>query len=1171
MPLDFSFTPDFKHMLDSLGITPESLRTGVSKGLTTGWHESKLDLNAPYFKLKRAGVDPGFNILTDPTVQAQIKSKKQGNISPDVQKLFDSILKMREEEANRGASSTTPHQAWWAKALDYISRPGRAVEGFLTRGAEAKLASGPTNFNPFNKANWIPDPGVYKQAVGGAKQGFTKGRFTGGDVAKAYGIEPNNRVGKFLVNLGIDIGTDPLSYVGFGIGKHVIGDSAKVLATKGTAAEISKQLAMGPSIRGISIPTQKVLEKLLSAPTGKQLSPLEKAATVKRGQYEIDKLSTILGGQAAKNAQLSLANDLAKVGIHPTEAKHYAIDWLNPKKLNDPVIAKEREQWFDLLKTSGIDKGKYLDTTLPEIFKETQSAATKQMTEILDANMEQQIKRTVLAKGFGKEMSIAPVPNLVVKAMDKAGKLPVMNSMVKTFNKTFNTGSSFDRQLYITKARAAGKAEQRINLGTQTLVKAFQGVPKDRRIGWMRALTTSAPRNFAHGVLTLADGRDAGDLAQELFDHYGRYIDWTGKGAGIVSLNRLNQYLPHNMRFDTDVIKAIGFQPGEYANNFKNLLGYHAKHFQDIDPQNFFFHVNIGIEKALARDQFMRSLGDLGIPLKATNLNPKDILGASMAKVPIGKKSTNIAIQVANTSKQSSRVAQELVYKHGYEPIYTKSTREVEKEIDPAYARYLKDKIFHPEIKTGLVHLIKMMDDDKHAEGFWRYYDKALSYFKKAVTLPNPGYHIRNSVGDLLTSYTDGVGGIRGLASYAQAAKLMKSINPVSKNEELQNILTAAVTTEGKIKDPLQEIAQLLSSKGTESLSGRNIMKKNPKWKDVPGQYISAEQLMAAYQHSGMKRGFVATDLAHELHGNPNLALKMTHDVTEKILKYSQQREDYFRMAHFIDRIKRSRASTFKEAYEEAAMYVKKFHFDYTDVTPTERLIFARIMPFYKFQRFAAPLMLQMFAASPGKLLNAQKVLNNMAYAQGYTNDGGFLPTADQILPEYMRDAMMLPLFQSGGNSVYFGNSLLPSTSIFSQTLGLESSSPREVAGSMGQNILQNLTPAAQVPFELYFGKRVLGKGQIPVQSKTGSYLPYLFSKTPVSNIGFNKPQQSDFSTALINFLSGLGLSENTPARQTSELYREKDVITSHRKQSGFSKKKPSTYQTPPFYKPAGG
>jgi hypothetical protein len=1146
MAVNFDFTPSFKAVLASMGIDFSKMRASMDAAASSkgGLNVAPISFNPSiasndqYFKLKRSGIDTGGELLNTDSVQRQVATlKKRSSIDASTQKLYDSILKMREQEKNRGAPDTSPHKSWWAKTLDIISRPMQAVEtGYYNK----KLADKADTDKGFKDFIGIDHLGEFGK---GLKQGIQGKSKTGSDIASdVYGIK--NKPLKFATGLGLDVALDPLSYVGFGIGKSVAGAGVKTATTEQAAKNITEALAKGPAVKGgIKIPTSEELTHSLGGRINTVLTPTEKAKAAQIGAIHIDKISAMLGKQAGKAAQLSVTDDLTKLGLSKADSLAAAKKWLDPKYAKDPNVLSQKNTYAQLIKTlPGMKSSKYLNSTLPTLVKETQSTAAKQLTEVLNANLEQEIKRTLRFRGPGLDIPIAPIPAATMKAVDKIAKAPVINTVVKGFDKAFNTGSGFDHDLYVTKSRAAGKAEQRINIGQKKLVDAFQGMNKDQRVGYMRALAGN-PGSFGRGVITTRDGRDMADVAQEFFDYVGKYIDWSGKGLGVISLHKLNSYLPEKYKFDTALLKKNPqlFNPSSNkgAQNFLNMIAQDRVRYSKVDPQDMMYHMLIGTEKVLARDQFLRGISELGVPIKAHNL--------TQAKI----------------GKEGNTVAHQLVTKHGYEDIPAKGTEAV---VDSSFHRYLNGKVFHPEIKQGVVKMLDMIDDPSKTSDFMRAYDRALGYFKKSVTLPMPSYHIRNSVGDVFTSYLDGVTGARGMASYAQAAKVMKSMNPLSKEQEVSKILEAPVNASGNIDDPMQQIAQLLKA-GRVS---KDVMKKNPKWKDVPGKYVSAEQFLAAYQHMGLKRGFVASDIERELRGNPNLFMKALHLPMDQVTNLSQSREDFFRMAHFIDRIKRSNAPTFEQAAKEAAHYVKKFHFDYTDVTPTERAVFARLIPFYKFQRFATPLMLQMFAATPGRILNAQKVLNNMSYASGYTNDGGFLPTADQILPEYMKDAFMLPLFELGGSTVYGGAGLLPSTSILDQTLGGSGTNPQTVLGGIGRNIIQSATPALQIPIEEYYGKKILGKGQIPI----GSQKDYLLSRNPALNLGNQLTGDTgpEGLVRLLNAISGLGLSQNTPARQKSELYRERDQIIANRKKDHFTTRKPTAPgNLKPYTRPPGG
>lgn len=1137
------FTPEFANLLRQAGVTL-NFSDSMNKNLGKSWgsfSDKNIDKTSPFYKLLASGVKPGYSINSPQTVSAIENRKKQGIVSPDVQKLFDSITKMKNQEAARGAPDVSHHKGWFNKTLDIISRPGRAVTTGLFRDEQAVKDA---------QAQGKPAPGFFRfgEFAKGAKEGFLgRDSKTGIDLLKQQGVY--NKAALFAGGLGIDVAADPLSYVGFGVGKKAAQQLGKVTGTSKIATETAAKIASGPTVNALTAPLPSKLAEDLGlniAKSSKLLTPTEKAVAIKTGINSIDQIGSHLGAQAAKIAHEDLATNLTKVGMSAAKAKASAARWLNPKystKVLNPAVAKDAKElasrlpWLKLMEDSPlVANAPKLDKSRDIIYNEAKQSATKQLSEVLNANLEQQVKRSLTIKGLGLIGTLAPIPDTAVKALGSVAKVNMVGKTLKVFDKTFNTGSNFDRELAMTNSRAAGKAEQRINIAQKSLVNAFQGIDKPARKAWMNAFVGSP--GLGKGVLKLADGSDASGYITDMMNHIGQYIDWTGKGAGIVSIKRINAYLPREYKLPS--AGAMNFA-GNHVVNFKKLFMTDAEHFKNIDPQNWLYHMHIAVEKSVARDQTMRAIAEFGVPLQAKVLT-HDLATGKLVR-------------------EGSAAARELVSKHGYGPIITKGTRTTGHEVDPSYHRYLDGLVFHPDIKQGLVKLVDTIDNYKHTEGIMRLYDKALGYFKKSVTLPSPTYHIRNSIGDLTTSYMDGVEGLRGAASYAQAAKVMKALNPISKQDEIRNILEAAPSKTGDLNNPLQEINKLLTSTGATSLSGRTVMKKTTRWKDVPGSNISAEQIWAAYNHTGLKRGFVATDLEHELRGNPNLPSKLVHQGMQKILDFSQSREDYFRLAHFIDRIKRSKAPSFEEAAKDAAHYVKKFHFDYSDVTETERLAFARVMPFYKFTRFATPLMTQIFFSSPGKILNAQKVLNDVSQAQGYSIDpGDFLPTADKLLPSYMQDLMMLPLMQSGANTSYF-NPGLPETQIFSQTMGGESNSVGGTAKSILSNLAQSVTPAISTPAELYFGKRVLGGGQIPVQTKSGSYLPYVASKTPLTNTAYNKVPGDNGLQALLSFLSGLGITTNTPNKQKGELYRQKDAITRNRQKSGYK-----TPTNPPFY-----
>ncbi|MGL4893909.1 MAG: hypothetical protein ACRC47_03590, partial [Shewanella sp.] len=335
------FSPKFAAMLRAAGI--DFSKSAPAAKQPWVWGQSfEHNKNAPYWEAKNAGVEL-FGHLTDPTNIKRIEAtRKQGVLTPEVQKLYNSLVTMREVEQRRGAESQERGRSWWEKGLDYISRPGRAVTTGLYRGDQAAPARDLGSID-----NWL---GGFAR---GAKEGFTGGKDakTGSDILKdRLGVE--NRAALFAGGLATDIAVDPLSYVGLGVASRAVHGSTKGVSkiAQGRKIDQTRRGAEGivASI-GANVPkTVKVtpnadaLAKALGidvAAGSKVLTPTQKAAAAKSGVKTADQYAAAVGAVAAKSAQLQLATDLTKVGYSASNAQKVAKVFMNPKLAADPTIA----------------------------------------------------------------------------------------------------------------------------------------------------------------------------------------------------------------------------------------------------------------------------------------------------------------------------------------------------------------------------------------------------------------------------------------------------------------------------------------------------------------------------------------------------------------------------------------------------------------------------------------------------------------------------------------------------------------------------------------------------------------------------------------------------------------------------------------------------------------
>jgi hypothetical protein len=1031
-----------------------------------------------------------------------------------------------DEEARaqlEGRSSA--HRSIFSRIMSVLSRPGQAVEGFVL-GNQAQVAGKPGEGN------------VLSQRLQDAAAGFTgHSHFSGAQALRSKGV--NNKVVTGLGGFGIDAVLDPVSYLGAGVAKKAVFDP---LAAKATfdAAKVA-----GPKADSLAFN--------LGADIASGTTVLPKRQLVARaqvGQKAIDQVANQIGVDAARTARAALETDLIKVGMPKGLAAKRARRWMDPGYAGTEAMIRNSQPWFEKIMASPDTLKSAVDTTVTKVAEQAAENTAKQLTELLHANLTQQVERSIKLRFAGVPVGRIPLPPGVQSALGQAAKVDMVGKTLGVFDKAFHTGTRFDNELTVVKARAAGVAQRRIEIGRQWITKAFTGVDLANRRAYMEALTTGPRESVGRDLVRNAAGEDVADHTASVLDHLGKYVDFKGDGSGLLSIDDLNRYLPgkkgptshgNYMKFDKRTITGVpeavhaegNAQGGLFeisphlltapkptqvrVQSMQDLIKANGDYLRHVDPAKFLYALHIAVEKGVARDQLGRAIREWGVEVNPKVLTRDPLTGRMQAGRP-------------------SVAAKELVDKHGYEPIHTSGHLQ---ETSGFYGKHLDGLIFPPEVKKGLLRVIQIADHEEKRGELLRSFDRVQNMTKKLLTLPTPAFHIRNSFGDFMTGSLDGVIGPRGMASYQQAMRTMVGLKRAKEpfSETTPSPLTAALTAPvnpatGAQPSAVEALAGLLRNVPEAPGAGKRILKAPKNWPDAPGGYLTDAQIWAAYSHAGLNQGFVAGDLGQEvaMHNPDALApTQALHTTMDKLMQASTARENFFRLAHFIDRVKRSSAPTLAKAAEEAAYYVRKFHFDYTDVTPFEQAVMARLLPFYKWTRFATPLMLQTFFAKPGAILNWQRVQAGISEAAGFPVDENMLPSADLILPQYFSDAAMYPLYTSSrGNNVYM-NPGVPSTQIGNQTLGLSGDNPSEVGGSAFRSLVASSSPFLQAPFELATGHRVFGGGDIPT-GPTGKYLLGRFGG-PVPNLEMNSGK-ADFDTRLLSAFTGLGLSENTPGRQ---------------------------------------
>ena len=344
---------------------------------------------------------------------------------------------------------------------------------------------------------------------------------------------------------------------------------------------------------------------------------------------------------------------------------------------------------------------------------------------------------------------------------------------------------------------------------------------------------------------------------------------------------------------------------------------------------------------------------------------------------------------------------------------------------------------FHPEVSRQIDKFFELVHSPRAAGALDTYLQKVTDVYKQLVTTYSPvAWNVRNSIGDAFTGLLDGVTGAHGLASYRQASRAIRLRRGLDE------------TSQEAIHTPGSSLADLGSP-------------RSALFRTQSGKSVSVEETLALYNRHGLNTGFIQTDFGPQ-HANLNLGsprgtiARFTHQPLQAL---ATTQADFFRLAHFIDVMKRSTFRNIDDIGQEAAEHVRRFKFDYNDFTPMEKTVFSRVVPFYKFQRKNLPLMTAMLFAKPSKMLLPSKAQTAISEYMGYDSEG-FMPDYDatSVMPEWVRDMGTYPIANHNGNTI-FARPALPSND------------PMDLIDEYPGGLIEQGTPALTLPIEMAAGE----------------------------------------------------------------------------------------------------
>lgn len=239
-----------------------------------------------------------------------------------------------------------------------------------------------------------------------------------------------------------------------------------------------------------------------------------------------------------------------------------------------------------------------------------------------------------------------------------------------------------------------------------------------------------------------------------------------------------------------------------------------------------------------------------------------------------------------------------------------------------------------------------------------RTFDSVQNWWK-AQALVAPSYHVRNFVGNMWNNF---LGGVTDPTDYFQAGRLQNG--------------------------------------------------KALQFTDDAGRVWDQNTLMKAARQTGvLGDGWYAKDiptaLESELGGLSWNPLKQNFGLFKANRAVGTTFENNARLAHFVRRLKEG------NTIDEAAMSVKKYLFDYGDLTDIEKTWFKRVAPFYTWTRKNIPLQLENAVTQPGKFATIPKTTEAIESQVEKPNE--------KYLGDYIRDNVGVRVgTDKEGNTLYF-------------------------------------------------------------------------------------------------------------------------------------------------------
>ena len=376
----------------------------------------------------------------------------------------------------------------------------------------------------------------------------------------------------------------------------------------------------------------------------------------------------------------------------------------------------------------------------------------------------------------------------------------------------------------------------------------------------------------------------------------------------------------------------------------------------------------------------------------------------------------------------------------------------------------LKGLKAEPEIAKAVDRYIQGIEPEELQLAI-RAFDNVQGWWKAQVLI-SPSYHLRNMVGNFWNNW---LAGVKNPLVYEKARKVINGKDPDS---------VILVTDAGKILKRKQIL---------EGAKKRNVIGQ--------GQYGADIEQALADEIGGRWKGIISKDAWKPW--KQEFALIKTNRAVGSAI------EDNARMAHYIDKLKKGFSA------DDAARSVKKFLFDYEDLSKTEKNLFKRLLPFYTWTRKNLPLQVENLIMQPEKYAALFKV-------QEQIEAGVADPATQKYMSDYITENIPVKIRTNDeGDTEYFlmGNWLPAAAAI-------------DVLSNPIDTLIKMTTPFLKIPYEQWANKSMFFKNTLGESSKIETY-----HKQPTEFINITMRAKTASLVRNIRILNDINKLIKTPAK----------------------------------------